>query len=150
MSDYTPKDVSRFWSKVAITANPDKCWEWQASRNHQGYGAFCYQGKVYPASRMAWKLTYGDIDEGLFVCHKCDNPACCNPIHLFLGTPLDNMRDKVAKGRMPKIRKCLTPEQRQYVIDHYFDPDKFAYEVAQEVGISAAHAYNITHPRQKK
>jgi len=92
----------RFWSKVA-RADQDSCWEWAYSKRDWGYGQFSIKlngrwGGV-PAHRVAWELTYGDIPSGLFVLHRCDNPPCCNPNHLFLGTPLDNVEDCRDKGR---------------------------------------------------
>lgn len=85
---------TRFWSKVAI-GNPNDCWEWQASRNKDGYGKFDSTN----SHRVAWKLTYGEIPHELFVCHKCDNPPCCNPNHLFVGTAAINNLDMKIKGR---------------------------------------------------
>jgi hypothetical protein len=85
-----------FWSRVNKT---DACWLWTAGKDSKGYGAATFQGKNVAASRFAWMLTYGSIPSGMNVLHRCDVPACVRPDHLFLGTTLDNMQDKVAKGR---------------------------------------------------
>lgn len=90
----------RFWSKV----HKDKqgsCWMWRAYKNNQGYGTFKLHGKMQLAHRVAWELERGPIPGGKIVCHRCDTPACCNPDHLFLGTQDDNMKDALAKGRLP-------------------------------------------------
>ena len=95
---FIPEIKERFWDKVD-TGKPDECWSWLAHINPKGYGAFKFNGLMRSASRVAWIFTYGDIPDGLNACHKCDNRRCCNPAHLFLGTALDNNRDKINKGR---------------------------------------------------
>lgn len=101
-----PSLADRFWSKVSRGPYAE-CWPWMASvrRKDEGYGAFWLEGKHQPASRVAWMLTNGPIADGLVVCHRCDNPPCCNPAHLFLGTAKDNDADRVAKGRQVKGSK---------------------------------------------
>lgn len=95
-------NACQFWSKVDRRA-PDECWPWIAkARNKHGYGVMRLRGerRNVKASRYAWILTHGEIaSRALQVCHKCDNPSCCNPAHLFLGTALDNTRDMRSKNR---------------------------------------------------
>jgi hypothetical protein len=75
------------------------CWEWIGYKKKDKYGQFYFDSKAQQSNRVAWILTYGEIPKGLFVCHKCDNPSCCNPSHLFLGTNRDNIIDMYKKGR---------------------------------------------------
>lgn len=97
----TTNDIARLNIKIQ-KLGPSECWPWTAGRFYGGYGAFYLKGVTHQASRVVWFLEHGVFDFSLFVCHDCDNPCCCNPGHLFLGTALDNMRDKVQKGRQSK------------------------------------------------
>ncbi len=88
--------INKFLDKVNQT---DSCWEWTGARHISGYGHFGTEGKTYRAHRFAWQIWNGEISKGLYVLHKCDNPSCVNPDHLFLGTAADNNRDRHLKGR---------------------------------------------------
>lgn len=98
-----PKPIQeRLWPKVDTTGGVDSCWEWLAAKKQGGYGKIGIGGKYggwVLAHRVAWELENGQIPSGLVVCHKCDNPGCCNPSHLFLGTQPDNLADMRRKGR---------------------------------------------------
>lgn len=94
--------AAKFWQRVA-RAQSDECWEWQGKRDKNGYGALTWSGRYTRAHRVALTLTDGDWGSPLNVCHTCDNPPCCNPKHLWRGTNLDNMTDKMAKGRQARV-----------------------------------------------
>jgi hypothetical protein len=90
----------KLWPYLKITDSG--CWEWQRARDWDGYGVVSWNNeglRDYRAHRVAWILTFGEIPDGMLVCHKCDNPPCCNPMHLFCGTHKDNTQDCIQKGR---------------------------------------------------
>src|SRR6186713_73310 len=91
------KLIDRFRSKTLQAANG--CIHWTAGRFTQGYGAFQMDGKSFRAHRVSWEIQNGPIPRGLHLCHRCDNPICVNPAHLFLGTAADNARDRECKKR---------------------------------------------------
>lgn len=99
-----------FWRKVEKTLDPAACWRWLNGRSATGYGVIRWRGKVVYAHRLAYEL-YHDctVPAHLVVRHRCDNPLCCRPSHLELGTRFDNSRDMVLRGR----RRCnvLSPAQ---------------------------------------
>jgi hypothetical protein len=93
--------MKRFFDKVDKT---DSCWLWTAGlRGKTGYGAIKINGKVVDAHRLSYELHNGDIPIGMYVCHRCDNRKCVKPEHLFLGSPKDNWKDAVDKGRIKLI-----------------------------------------------
>lgn len=89
-----------FWDRVDRSG---ECWLWTAYRNEDGYGTVRFDGRMQGAHRVAWQLTHGPIPDGLDVLHSCDNPPCCKPDHLFLGTNHDNVIDRHTKGRSKNL-----------------------------------------------
>jgi len=88
--------AERLWEKVVRDGD---CWPFVGARDPKGYGRISVRNKALLTQRVAWELANGPIPEGMHVLHRCDNPPCVNPAHLFLGSNHDNMQDKVRKGR---------------------------------------------------
>lgn len=141
--------VERFWKKVDIRS-PDECWNWIAKAKTQfGYGRLTNGRHVHLKShRVSWELTNGPIPVGMIVCHRCDNPACCNPTHLFLGTKKENTHDMMRKGRMvaPPVRRgashhnATIPDEDLPAIRLSKLPRK---QLAETYGVSAKTIYRI-------
>jgi hypothetical protein len=104
------KIIRRFWSRVAA-GKPDECWCWIGSKTPLGYGHMRIGKQNAYSHRISWVLHNGFIPDGLVVCHKCDNPSCVNPTHLFLGTMKDNTQDSIKKGRW-HFKPKMTSEDR--------------------------------------
>lgn len=94
----SPDAVERFWAFVD-KGRSDLCWIWTGGRTGHGYGSFFLDGRTQRAHRVCWEMLHGSIPDGLLVLHRCDNPLCVRPDHLFLGTHADNTRDMVHKSR---------------------------------------------------
>ena len=145
---------ARFWSRVQKT---DNCWIWVGAKNKVGYGNFYLNGKYQPAHRVAYMLRYGSIPDGYLICHKCDNPSCVNPDHLFLGTPAQNMADKRYKGRIRpgdhsgehNGNAFLTTDQ-VVEIRKRFASGETAKSLASEFGVSYQSIQRIVQGKQWK
>lgn len=111
-----PKTLAeRFWPNVDRPDGPDACWPWLRARDRDGYG-WIITGSTVDGSRcsqrchrVAFELTYPGTTQDCHVLHHCDNPCCCNPSHLFLGTHADNMADKSRKGRASSLKGESVP-----------------------------------------
>ena len=132
--------IDTFWINVSNVGQPDVCWEWQRSCNGSGYGQWYDGSRTHYAHRVAYQRQYGAILHGLLVCHRCDNPKCCNYHHLFLGTIADNMRDKATKHRAiageAHYRHKLTADQVRDIRAEYAIGETTYAKLAQKYGVS--------------
>jgi hypothetical protein len=152
----TKSEAERFWCKVD-RRGPDECWEWQAARSEHGYGAFGLtgfgSGKV-PAHRWSYAETVGPIPDGMHVCHRCDNPPCVNPQHLFVGTLADNMRDMVEKGRSLKGERHnlaqLTEAQVLAIRQAWADGGETQTQIAERFNTNKANVSQIVRGKKWK
>jgi hypothetical protein len=149
----------RFWSNVNIK-KPDDCWEWQSGMFSNGYGQFRVGKKKFKAHRFSYLLHNNILPKGKIICHRCDNPKCCNPKHLFAGTHKDNADDRDAKGRgayknckpqpgMKNGSSKLRPNQVLTAI-MLMDSGLHTTTIARAFGISNSQARNIKYGRSWK
>lgn len=150
MPRYSTPFSERFWNKVQIIDDDDSCWPWMGSRNEGGYG-IC--GADSPtgdrvASRVAWILTFGPVPDGLYVLHHCDYRPCCRPSHLWLGTYLDNARDREAKGQRVNFKAPVMPGEA-HPLARLTDDDVRAIRRGRAEGVPAlvlAERYGVNRP----
>ena len=138
--------MKRFWDKVNIGTHSE-CWEWKGSIDREGYGRFRNNKKIVSAHRMAYILALGLIPEGLCACHHCDNRKCCNPTHLFTGTNIDNIKDRVRKSRSARGERnsqAKIGEAQVIEIRHLCKNTKMTQrKIAKIFGISFQEVNNI-------
>lgn len=148
--------VDRFWQKVNKTEKIG-CWEWTSTKNQKGYGLLGVGGSAIMAHRVSWFIHFGEIPDGLFVLHTCDNSSCVNPDHLFLGTNRDNMKDMYDKGRRVAHRgeelsnAKLTNEQARKIKELYIPrTNKRRIELAKEFNVGEHIIQSVVYERTYK
>ncbi|HEX8653528.1 MAG TPA: HNH endonuclease signature motif containing protein [Pyrinomonadaceae bacterium] len=142
--------AERFWSKVELSSESNGCWLWRGRVLRSGYGTAWKDGTYQYAHRIAYELKYGEIPEGMCVCHKCDNPPCCRPDHLFIGSQEENMHDMRRKGRNSHPLK-LTEQAVLEIRRRYADRKLVKVTMQQlgdEYGVYKGYISKIIH-RQK-
>lgn len=155
----TPKHIDKFWSKINKNGTvPDHapdlgaCWEWMGGGNGKGYGQMRVNYRQVATHKIAWELTNGEIPPGLWLLHKCDNRACCNPDHLLLGTVKDNTTDMIEKGRrhtgLGLPRHHVTADEVETIRARHASGTKKAV-LAREFNVSHNTISNIVNRRTR-
>jgi hypothetical protein len=141
----------RFWEKVVKS---EGCWSWTGATGDFGHGVIGsggQRGRLLKAHRVSWEIHFGPIPPGLCVLHHCDNPPCCNPDCLFLGTLADNNEDKMAKGRGDFLYGATNPSARltQAQVDEIRSryPAETQVQLAQVFGVHYTTIGRIVHRR---
>jgi hypothetical protein len=146
--------AEHFWPRVAFS---DGCWEWTGSRDSSGYGQIGFARGVFKTNRVAWNLAFGIIPAGLQVLHRCDNPPCVRPSHLFLGTQADNIADMNAKGRArsgPQLsgyrspRACLSEAQVAWIRAEWATGTVMQQTLALQFGVSETTIHRVVRGKR--
>lgn len=156
MSDQMPRD-GLFWKYISVGA-PDECWPWERATNQYGYGIF-YRGRdatgklrYRVAHRMALELSGADVPDKNVVMHICDNPPCCNPAHLRVGTQGDNMADCASKGRSAKGFMLPQTKLSDAVVADIRarrENGELIVDLAREYGVSHSLVSMIVHGKRR-
>jgi len=147
--DFDPQ--KRLWPHIK-QSGVNQCWEWKRAKTKAGYGLLTINYKNYYAHRLAWELSNNrKVPSGMFVCHTCDNPACCNPSHLFIGTQEDNLQDAKEKRRMPHGEghhsANLTGEDIRAIRNFAYGSELTRQQIADRFGIARTTVNDIIHGR---
>jgi hypothetical protein len=139
--------ADRLWEKVVV-GGPDECWEFQGARAPTGYGKISSRPEDYLlAHRAMWIVTFGPIPPGRSVLHRCDNPPCVNPAHLYVGSASDNMHDAAQRTRTKGYK--LTAAQRVEVIQRYLAGEA-GRALATEFGVSAGNVEALARRHRRR
>jgi hypothetical protein len=141
-----------FFRKVDTSGGPDACWPWKGYVARR-YGVISIGDRPVRSNRAAWMLTVGDIPAGMVVCHRCDNPLCCNPAHLWLGSVNDNNADCVQKRRHAfgeRSAAAILTEQKVRDLLAAFDDGVPRRRIAEMFGVTIHSVYAIASGRNWK
>lgn len=132
----------RIAEKISVNSKT-QCHEWLGSTTKKGYGMIWVDNGMKLVHRVRYEMTYGPIDQGNVIRHKCDNPKCSNPEHLIIGTHAENMKDMVVRNRqatgIKNGRAKITPE----IVKQIINSNKSQTEIAKEFGISQSQVGRI-------
>lgn len=147
-----PSLKQRLYKKVnkngpLILLKLGKCWIWTGSLDSWGYGQIYYKYKRFQTHRLSFKIKYGEIPRGMLICHKCDNPACIRPKHLFLGTAKDNIQDCIKKNRRGLEQTKLSKKDILIIRKLYKTKKYYQKEIAEMFEMSISQISNIINRR---
>ena len=147
LPNWTAHDVERFLAKID-RSNEEHCWEWTAGKR-EGYGRFRIGEHLYVATRLMWRLTHGVDPIGQLILHTCDNPGCCNPNHLFIGSDGDNNRDKEIKrrGQHPTGEANGLAKLTTENVIHIYQSADHLVDLAKQYGVTEANIRSIKDGR---
>lgn len=153
-----PHDPDRLAERLDKTGGTDACWVWAGDHTPPGYGLISVvrRGvrKRFYTHRIAYEIAFGPIPDGMLVCHRCDNPPCANPAHLFLGRGSDNHADMTTKGRgalPPPTRRGVTSHLAKLTEDDVIairaarENGERTYDIAARFGLNQTYVYKILH-----
>lgn len=148
----TKRQISKFWNKIRlIGASDDDCQEWTRAMSPLGYGVVRMEGRNFFVHRVAYFLKHGPFPNNLNICHRCDNPKCCNSNHLFLGTQADNIRDMFQKDRRPSTKGIrhgsakLNDDLVRQIREKYATGEHTHRGLARTYGVSYSRIFSIVN-----
>lgn len=140
---FSSDQIKYFWDRVDKSAGPNSCWPWMAS-TVRGYGQITLSGRHYKSHRIAKYLECGELcPDGMFVCHRCNNPICCNPKHLRYGTPESNAHDRCTNSSNTNV--YAASEQAIAIRKEYCENSVPIYKLAKKYGLSESSIVGIVY-----
>lgn len=147
----TPEQVEADFEARYVKRGPNDCWEWIGTIEKGGYGVLQIEKKQWRAHRYAYVRLHGAIPDNLLVCHRCNNPLCVNPAHLYVGTSQDNSNDTAAAGSLKGTRNGrakITAEDVVKIRELYAYEDRSQHWLAQRYGLKQTHISEIVTGKQ--